>query len=292
MAALPPDDNTYMIDIESAAETARLIMQDRLLTAQMGGLIPEGLDTERVRDILDLACGPGGWALDTAFHYPECRIIGTDLSQRMTAYAEAQAVTQRLTNISFERMDVLQPLEFADQSFDLVNGRLLRGFMPRAAWPQVLSECWRITRPGGIIRLTDCEPPITTSAAFEQLKAWYIHALWKAGHSFSPDGRHGGLVQMLGRLLSTVGYQQITHRAYAVDFSSGTAIHREFFQDFVVFFELLKPFCVEMGETTQEEIDRVYAQMINERDAPNFCAVQFYLTVSGKKPEGRSPQNP
>jgi ubiquinone/menaquinone biosynthesis C-methylase UbiE len=284
MATIPPDENTYMIDIESAAETTRLIMQDRLLTAQMGGLFPEGLDTELVRDILDLACGPGGWALDTAFHNPECRIIGVDLSQRMIAYAEAQAITQQLTNISFERMDVLQPLAFADQSFDLVNGRLLRGFMSTAAWPQLLRECWRITRPGGLIRITDCEPPLTTSAPFEQLKAWYIHALWKAGHSFSPDGRHGGLVEKLGPLLRDTGYQQITHRASAIDFSTDTAIHRDFFQDFVAFFELLQPFCVEMEETTQEELDRVYATLLNERDAPHFCAVQFFLTVSGRKP--------
>src|SRR2546421_6673892 len=70
MSDLPHPSTGYVIDAESPAETARLMKQDRLLTECMGGVFPEGVDLSPSTSILDLACGPGGWALDVAFAYP------------------------------------------------------------------------------------------------------------------------------------------------------------------------------------------------------------------------------
>uniref|UniRef100_UPI0035E452C3 class I SAM-dependent methyltransferase n=1 Tax=Thermogemmatispora sp. TaxID=1968838 RepID=UPI0035E452C3 len=58
-------------------------------------------------------------------------------------------------------------LDWPDASFDLINGRLLCGFMLPAAWPRLLAECHRLLKPGGIIRLTEVEPMLTISAAYE-----------------------------------------------------------------------------------------------------------------------------
>jgi len=49
--------NTYVIDAESAAEMARLMRQDRLITAGMGGIFPEQTDLSGVQHVLDLAFG-------------------------------------------------------------------------------------------------------------------------------------------------------------------------------------------------------------------------------------------
>ncbi len=46
--------NHYVIDIESGAETARLIEQDYLFTQAMGGLFPEQLDLTHVERMLDI----------------------------------------------------------------------------------------------------------------------------------------------------------------------------------------------------------------------------------------------
>ena len=56
----PTNENTYILDAESATEMARLINQDRMLTEGMGGLFPERDDVSSMHDILDIACGPGG----------------------------------------------------------------------------------------------------------------------------------------------------------------------------------------------------------------------------------------
>lgn len=71
-------ENTYVIDAESAAEMARLMRQDQLMTAGMGGIFPEQIDLSGVQRVLDLACGPGGWpplkngAISTTKAWPIC----------------------------------------------------------------------------------------------------------------------------------------------------------------------------------------------------------------------------
>ncbi|GHP00378.1 hypothetical protein KSF_104250 [Reticulibacter mediterranei] len=55
------EQNRYFIDTESAAEMARLLQQERLLTRAMGSLFPSDLDPTHLHRVLDIACGPGGW---------------------------------------------------------------------------------------------------------------------------------------------------------------------------------------------------------------------------------------
>src|SRR5437867_767681 len=124
------NENTYVIDPESATEMARLMNQDRIITENMGSLLPEQLDLSNTRNILDVACGPGGWALNVASAYPDIEVVGVDISKPMIEYARAQAWSRGLENVSFEVMSALEPFTFPDNSFDGVNARLLVGFMP------------------------------------------------------------------------------------------------------------------------------------------------------------------
>lgn len=64
MQGASQNENTYLFDSESAAEMARLVSQDLLVTKYMGGLLPENPDFSGIRRVLDVACGPGGWADD------------------------------------------------------------------------------------------------------------------------------------------------------------------------------------------------------------------------------------
>src|SRR6266436_6885658 len=112
-------ENIYFNDPESGAEMARLMDQDRLITRGMGGLFPERSDLSGIQRILDVACGPGGWAQEVAFAYPEIEVVGFDISRAMIDYANAFARVQGLHNLSFQVMDILQPLTFPDSSFDL-----------------------------------------------------------------------------------------------------------------------------------------------------------------------------
>src|SRR6516164_3260497 len=126
----PKSANIYISDPESGAEMARLIDQDRLITTGMGGLLPErSNDFTGIGRVLDGACGPGGWALEIAFKHPEIEVVGFDVSKAMIDYANAQARVQGLDNASFQVMNLLKPLDFPDNSFDLSNGRFVN-FLP------------------------------------------------------------------------------------------------------------------------------------------------------------------
>src|SRR4051812_46651907 len=103
--------NPYFIDTESAAEMARLLDQDRLLTQGMGGLLVErNNDFSGITRVLDVGCGPGGWVQEVAFTSPEIEVIGIDISRTMIEYAQTQAQVQHLDNAVFAIMDATRPL--------------------------------------------------------------------------------------------------------------------------------------------------------------------------------------
>jgi ubiquinone/menaquinone biosynthesis C-methylase UbiE len=282
---LPPREDTYFIDPEDATEMARLLLQARLISQNMGGLLPEGIDLEEVHDILDIACGPGGWVIDVSFAHPDIQVTGIDLSQRMTAYAGSLAWTQRLDNASFRTMNLLKPLEFPDHSFDLVNGRLLMSFMPKTAWPGLLQECMRILRPGGTLRLTEADNfGITNSPAYEKLNRLMVRAMHRAGQTFSPEEDTFGVMPMLGAFLQQAGCIHIQQKAHIVDFSTGTQAHDGWYQNFTISFQLLQPFLLKMKVTDQDEVSRLYKQALEEMMQKDFRAVWLYLSVWGNKP--------
>ncbi len=282
---LPTNENTYILDSESAAEMARLIYQDRLITNNMGGLLPEQDDISGLHDVLDIACGPGGWACDLAFKSPDIQVAGIDISSKMVEYARATASAQRLNNVQFRVMDALRPFDFPDNSFDLVNARFLVAFMPRTAWPKLLEECVRITRPGGIIRLTEFDEPATTNgAAFAHWMTLTFRAIQLAGLCISPDGHNFGVTPLLRRFLLNAGCQNIEQMSHCIDFSFGTPAFDSMYRNCEVAFLQVQPFMAKMKVASPEEIEKSYQQMLMEMQSRDFCALWYYLTAWGQKP--------
>lgn len=281
----PSNYEGYVIDAENAAEMARLMLQDRLITRAMGGVLPEETDLSQVFHVLDIACGPGGWLLDLVSQYPHIQGIGIDISHLMMSYANNLAEERDLPNAQFHVMDVTQPLHFANNSFDLVNGRILTGFLTTQQWSALMQECARITRPGGILRLTEVEWGFTNSAALDTLSGMTALSFYRAGHTFSPSGRTIGTANMLRLLLKRAGYQDIQYRAHAVDFSTGAEAHESNVQNVLVVYKLIQPFFVQMQVATEEELQRLYMQIEEDMQKEDFCAIDYYLKVWGKKKE-------
>src|SRR5206468_10613179 len=111
-------------------------------------------------------------------------------------------------------------------------------------------EYVRITRPGGVIRLTEFDEPGTTnSAASEHWMVLTFRATRLARLPASPDGRHFGITPRLSSLLRKAGCQNIGSKAHVIDFSSWTAAYESMYQNCEVAFKLLQPFLVKMGVT-------------------------------------------
>ena len=281
----PKSSNVYISDPESGAEMARLIDQDRLITKGMGGLFSErSNDFSGIHWVLDGACGPGGWALEIAFKHPDIEVVGFDVSQAMIDYANAQARVQALENASFRVMNLLKPLDFSDNSFDLSNVRFVN-FLPAATWPQFVRELARVTRPGGFIRLTESEWwYYSTSPALETLNSMVIKSIQVQG-GYSQTGRFTGILPLLGNLLRQVGCVNIKLVSHAIDFSFGTEAYEGFRRDASVVFKLFQPFIVRMQVASQSELDDLYNQMILEMLQDDFCGLMMPLTALGEKAE-------
>lgn len=277
------DKGTYILG-DTGAEMARLIEQDRHFTTAMKGLFPERPDLSSLHSVLDVACGPGGWVLEVAQEYPHIQVTGIDISVQMIEYGAAQAQASGLDNASFQAMDATQPLEFADETFDMVNARFMVGFLPTSAWPRVIAEFLRITKRGGIIRLTESEWGGTTSASYEQSLSYTIQAMQRVGQSFSPDGRHVTITPLIRRFLQKAGCQNVAQMTHAVEFSTGTPLHLEVYRDLWIAQKLLQPFHVGVGVATQPEVDQLYERIPMEMLADDFAGILFLLTAWGEKP--------
>src|SRR5437660_12012298 len=104
-APLEEEGGTYFTDTENAAEMARLVRQSHPITKVLGRLFPQELDLNTIHDVLDVACGPGTWALEVAQTYPQMRVTGFDISRRMIDYARSIATTEGKPNAHFRVMD-------------------------------------------------------------------------------------------------------------------------------------------------------------------------------------------
>lgn len=273
----------YVLDTESGAEMARLMRQDQLITQGMGGIFPEQKNLEGVRQVLDLACGPGGWVFDTAFTYPHMQVMGVDISEKMVVYAKAQARVQGLANASFEVMNILQPLSFADASFDLVNERFIVGFMQQKRWPQLVDEGLRILRPGGILRFTEVEVGFVNKPTFEKALWLILQAMQRNGLGFSPHGLHFSIFPMLPRFFRDAGVQEVSRMSHVIEFSTGTEAHDGFYYDFANAFLAVEPFLERSGLVTLEEWRTLSQRALAEMFEDDFCAVWVLLTVWGRK---------
>lgn len=278
----------FMIDSGNAAQIASLFDQEMWLIDAMGGLFSERSEHEmsHIFDVLDIACRPGSWVLEVAQAYPEIEVVGIDTSRSVISYARAHAEVRRLTNAHFYTMNVIEPLHIPDESFDLINICPLVGSVPPHRCSQVLSECMRLLRPGGVMRLTEGDWGNSNALAFETLNGMSMLATMQEGQTFSPTGRTIGPPQIAAHLLRKAGFHSVRSKPYALDFSAGSAACESMCQNYKVLFKLAEPFLLNAQVVTQHEFDRLYEQTLVEMMSDDFCAGWMGLTAWGEKPCG------
>lgn len=277
-------ESSYFADATSLVEVARLVRQDRLLTEHIGGLFPDPVDRSKVHTVLDIACGPGGWALDVAHELPQASVTGIDISPVMVSSAQRLALAESSPNATFLQMDARQLLAFPDTSFDFVNARLIQSFMTPTLWKNLLSECFRVVSRGGWVRVTEHESSYTTAPANDEMIEILFRSLWKAGRTFSPRGRSYCLSPVLRHLITEAGFAQVGMAAYALDVSHNSAFFPDWLEDFVLMYRSLRPFILQVGVASEEELDRLYDQARREMEQDDYCGITYIFSCWGKKP--------
>lgn len=273
---------TYFVqDRSNQEEITRLQSQDQLITAGMGGVLPEQPHPASFQRILDVGCGTGNWLIETARTYPTMSVlVGVDVSSKLLEYAQAQAAELQVADrVEFRVMDVLHMLEFPDAYFDLVNQRLGMSYLRTWDWPNLLSEYQRVTRPGGVIRITECSFPVSGSTALTGLSGQFIHALSQAGHLFTPDDPNG-VINELPRLLHQQGLYDVQTRVHTLEHRAGTAEGQSFYEDVKSMFRTLLPFFRKWTDVP-DDYEEIYRQALHDSQQPGFVATWNLLTVWG-----------
>lgn len=282
----PPREHpsTYFVqDRSNELEIIRLQVQDQMITAGMGGVLPEQPDSSRFQRVLDVGCGTGGWLIETARIYPALSLlVGVDVSGTLLEYARARAAEQQVSDrVQFQVMDVLRMLEFPPASFDLVNQRLGMSYLRTWDWPKLLSEYKRVTRSGGVIRITECDFPTSSSAALTSLSALFRRSLSQAGHLFTPDDPNG-LINELARLLQQTGLPNVQTRKHILEHRAGTAEGQSFYEDVQHMFRTLVPF-FNKWTRVPDNYEEIYQQALNDIQQPGFVATWTLLTAWGTR---------
>lgn len=276
--------STYFVqDRSNEREIIRLQVQDQMITAGMGGVFPEQSDPSHFRRILDVGCGTGGWLIEAARAYPTLSLlVGVDVSGTLLEYARAQAAEYQVSDrVRFQIMDVLRMLEFPPASFDLVNQRLGMSYLRTWDWPRVLNEYRRVTRSGGVIRITECNFPTSESAALTSLSTLFRRSLSQAGHLFTPDDPNG-VINELGRLLQQQGLSNVQTRVHILEHWAGTAEGQSFYEDVQHMFRTLLPFFNKWSHVP-ENYEEIYQQALDDIQQPGFVATWTLLTAWGAR---------
>ena len=275
--------STYVVqDRSNQEELTRLQIQDQMLTTSMGGVLPEQPDPSAFRRVLDVGCGTGGWLIEAAKTYQTMSLlVGVDVSSRMVEYARAQAEAQQVSDrVRFATMDALRMLEFPSDYFDLVNQRLGQSYLRTWDWPKLLHEFQRVTRPGGVIRVTESDINENTSPALTHLLEISLDAFYRAGHFFTPDGN--GVTSQLAGLLHQYGLQNVQTRAHPLEYRAGTAQGQRFYEDMRHTFRTALPFFRKWSRVP-DDYETIYQQMLSEMQQPDFVAIWNLLTAWGNK---------
>jgi demethylmenaquinone methyltransferase/2-methoxy-6-polyprenyl-1,4-benzoquinol methylase len=121
--------------------------------------------------LLDIACGTGDITFKLSNRFPNCKIIGIDLTKRMLEIARSRT---HHSNVTFSIQD-MNSLALQDECADLITG----GYMLRNApdLRSTLLECHRVLKTGATAAFLDFSKP---KAATLQKIEIFILKIWGA----------------------------------------------------------------------------------------------------------------
>lgn len=229
---------------------------------------------QKPQRILDVACGTGLWVQEMATEFPSALVCGLDM-QIPGQVPGHQAVFP--ANCSFVQASVLDGLPFPSASFDYVHQRLLTVALPASAWPMLLRELVRVTRPGGWIELVEVDlEMLPAGPATAQLYQWGLKACHQ--HGIDPT-----ISRNLIKLLAQAGAQSCKGRIVDIPVGKwGDRLGQMNLTDMNAVSRAMRPFITQLAGISHEEYDEATARSQQEYEQLH-TKVNFYVVV-GQRP--------
>ena len=177
-------------------------------------------------------------------------------------------------------------LEFPTSSFDLVNQRLGASWLRTWEWTKLLVEYQRVTRPGGIIRITEADIVESNSPALTKLCALVLETCYRSGRFFSPSS--DGITSELARLMTQHRIEDVQTQVYPLVYRAGTESGQCFYEDMRYTFRVAMPF-FQKWTRVPEDYEQIYQQSLKEMQQPEFRATWKLLTAYGTRSRNGEP---
>lgn len=124
----------------------------------------------RPAKLLDLGCTTGNNLFPYLEVFPECEGYGIDVGAPLLRYAHARAETLgHRVHFSQQRAE---RLDFPDETFDVVCSSFFLHEIATKSTRQVLRECWRVLKPGGLMVHMELPPSSETDPYYSFYLDW------------------------------------------------------------------------------------------------------------------------
>ncbi|KAF2841840.1 S-adenosyl-L-methionine-dependent methyltransferase [Patellaria atrata CBS 101060] len=194
-------DGSYIFPNDDQ-ETDRLDLQHHLFNITFDDKLFFAPIGDNPRHCLDIGTGTGIWAVDMADAYPECQVVGTDLSPSQPTFVPP--------NLRFIIDDAEDEWLF-DQKFDLIHARVMSGCFKD--WRTVLRYAFEALAPGGYFEIQDyvipcnCEDDTLKGTNLELWGNTMVEAANKMGRPMDQT-------RFFKEWMEEIGYVDIEERSF------------------------------------------------------------------------------
>ncbi|ORE11545.1 S-adenosyl-L-methionine-dependent methyltransferase [Rhizopus microsporus var. microsporus] len=213
-----------------------------------GNVLPsirKTLDFQKGISILDVGCSSGVWIMDMMTEYPNCTYHGCDI---------VNVIDKKLSlkQFTFNYGNVTKRLPYEDNTFDFVHMRFfVLALNEEHEWPAAISEVIRVTKPGGMMQIADCDFQLPKDPSFVSYK------VTKAIHTACISrGQNPNIGAELEKMISKHDNVKIVQADYRTcDMSSGTSTAKKFIWDHLEGLKSIQPIVGPiLGIKTKEDL--------------------------------------
>ncbi len=275
--------------IESEHQSALVAVLEQVmhhhLTQAQRGLLPSAIAPSTLKQVLDVNCRIGAWAIDLALSYPGVQVTGLDGDGEFINLARLNAEIGAVNRVRFYQSPPLKSLPLADGSFDFVHSLQLSPMFRPHEWPFFLGECRRVMKSGAAIALTSLSIGPTSSNAYQRLLVLFDALLLKLGYGFSEHAGSSTPGVHLFRLLKNAGFVNTSYTVSPVNFGgANNPGGRACCQLLAGIAKKQKPFMIEQQLIEDEEFDSLLGQKQQDISELDYCTTGALISAIAYAP--------
>ncbi|EOD44847.1 putative tam domain methyltransferase protein [Neofusicoccum parvum UCRNP2] len=247
-----------------------------------GKLFNAPLENSRLQRALDIGTGTGIWAVDFADDYPECEVVGTDLSPIQPSWVPP--------NCRFLVDDV--EAEWAESKpYDFIHIRTLSGSI--TDWPRLFQQAYNNLSPGGWIEMQEFEVRYGCDDDSYPAKAPNVHNYMKLLRESSEKfGKRMDIARDQQQWIKDAGFINVKEDLYKAPLSpwaKGRRLKEIGKYNLIHVLDAIEAYSIALFTRvlnySAEEVQVMLAKMREEYKNPELHIYWIYHVTYGQKPE-------